>query len=199
MVSTIHIGVNILDSRRIFNLTEIVKIFLGIINRHFVIHLVEKKIVKPFRDAKGRGKSRGYSYLNVLQIGVFIELTKFKLSWEKAAVILSIIEKQYGFLEEVLYVSIIGYVGEKKDDILIYGSSEPKGKQRHVLITGEKEENDLFAVRNIGALLPGEGLIPTIDYFLKNEPIVPEKGMACCYIVNIRNIRNYIDRRIKQI
>lgn len=188
-----------MDRERIFNLTKVVKIFAGSINRHFVIHLVEKKIIKPFRDVKGRGKSRGYSYLNVLQIGIFFELTKFKLSWEKAAVIVAIMEKQYGFLTGVLYIAIIGYVGEKKDDVFIYGSFGHKGKQSHVVIVGEKEENDLFAVRNIGALLPGEGLMPTIDHFLRNEPAEPEKGMTYCYIVNIRNIRNYIDGRIKQV
>ena len=75
-----------MSAERTFTLSDIVKIYN--VRRHFVIHLVEKGIVKPLVDAKGRGKSRRYSYSNALEIGIFLHLNALNISHEQAHSIL---------------------------------------------------------------------------------------------------------------
>lgn len=196
-MSTIYSGVHILDREETFNLTEIVKIFEGHINRHFVIHLVERKIIAPLRDVKGRGKSRKYSYQNLLQIGVFIYLTKFKLSYEKAMTILAAIENEYGLLEDVFYVCVIGFLGHT-EEVYLYGDSEDRTKVRLVAIDDLLSDHiDFSDYKNISPI--EEGFIPIINYLLKKEPEMKDKNFAYCFILNIRNIQRYLDSRIRQI
>lgn len=97
---------------RTFNLTDIVRILD--VKRHFVIHLVETGIIKPLQDVRGRGKSREYSFKNLIEIGIFFHLSRMGLAYETIRMIL---EKFNKFIEScrqpidaLYYISILGYV-----------------------------------------------------------------------------------------
>ena len=92
---------------RIFRLGEIVKIF-GC-KPHIVIHLIELGLIIPFENVKGRGKSRGYSFKNVVEIGIFLLLNKLNISHERIRVILRSIDEYTGFhCENLTFLSVIG-------------------------------------------------------------------------------------------
>ena len=98
-----------LDLQKTYKLSEIIKIFD--IKRHFIIHLVEKKIIKPLVDAKGRGKSRIYSYRNLVEIGIFIYLNKLEVSYNIAKqILLGIKAHDSDRWEWLSYISIIGFI-----------------------------------------------------------------------------------------
>jgi len=58
------------------------------VKQHFIINLVEKRIIIPAERAVGRGKSRTYSYKNMFEILFFKKLTQFQVSYENAKMIL---------------------------------------------------------------------------------------------------------------
>jgi DNA-binding transcriptional MerR regulator len=100
-----------LDLKRTYKLNEITQLFD--IKRHFIIHLVEKGIIEPLVDAKGRGKSRIYSYKNLIEIGIFIYLNKLDLSYEMAGRVISKLKKAIKHysketIETMPYISILG-------------------------------------------------------------------------------------------
>lgn len=165
-----------MDKTKTFKLSEITKIF-GV-KRHFIIHLVEAGIIKPLMDAKGRGKSRKYSYENLIQIGVFIYLNKLKLSYGMAK---SILSHLYGppfggqtAAEMVIYICVIGLAsGEMKVDVCM----------GH--IRGESE--------------PGEYLADRIQWKAHKDKSIRKEDFVYYYILDVHNIRNYIDSMIRKI
>jgi len=180
---------------KIFKPAEVAAIFeFENVNRHFFIHLAETKVIRPMRDSRGRGKSREYSYLNLLEIGIFIYLTKFKVSYEKASMTLSIIKKSFDLLADVLHVVVIGFVGGRAEDIYIRGSGSG-GKVEYARIPGGKDGPgfDMMGM----PIMPT--LIRTIDFYLEKEPKAAAQGFAYCFVLNVRNIRHYVDERIIEI
>jgi len=188
-----------LRENRTFKLNEIVKIFD--INRHFVINLVERRIIKPLQDAKGRGKVRLYSYINVLQIGIFLYLIKFELSYYKARTILSVVQRMFerGTLEGLFYIAIVGFVKEK------FAKIKPMDYERHdprivpVLADYYTGDSELGPYGVYDDISPQEALDRTIQYILKANPDMPKDHFAQYFILNLRNIRNYIDSRIDKL
>ena len=94
-----------------FKLSEITRILR--IKKHFVIHLVEMGIVKPLLDVKGRGKSRVYSYRNLIEIGIFVHLTQSALPYEIVRRVtnkLGDLLKDYPreTIETIPYISVLG-------------------------------------------------------------------------------------------
>lgn len=158
-----------MDTNKTFKLTEIVKIFN--IKRHFVIHLVERDIIKPLLDMKGRGKSRVYSYKNLIEIGIFIYLNKLDLSYEMANRILKIVSE---YLENypkypVPYIKVVG------------------------LLDGEIEISSTTE-SNLHKLLLTHGI------FIDRDKKFVRKGkdvVAYCFILNIGGIISYINSKIE--
>jgi len=179
---------------KIFKPAEVAAIFeFENVNRHFFIHLAERKVIRPMRDSRGRGKSREYSYLNLLEIGIFIYLTRFKVSYEKASMTLSIIKANFDLLGGVLHVVIIGFVGGRAEDIYIRGRSGSGGKVEYARIPGEKDGPDMLGM----PIMPT--IMQTIDFYLEKEPKAAAQGFAYCFVLNVRNIRHYVDERVIQV
>ena len=192
-----------MQKERTFKLNEIVKIF-GI-HRHFVIHLVEKRTIKPLQDAKGRGKVRIYSYVNVLQIGIFLYLIKFDLSYYKASAILRIVKRMFerGTLGGLFYVVVVGFVKEKFGRIEPMNYGYKPGDDRHIVpvlvdyYDGDSSELGPYGVYD--DISPEEALDRTIQYILKANPNMSKDHFAQYFILDIRNIKDHIDSKISKL
>lgn len=171
-----------LGPNRTFKLTDIVKIFD--VKRHFIINLVETGVIKPLIDAKGRGKSRRYSYNNILEIGIFIYLNKLDLSYEMARRVLNKLSEAIKnhpkrTIETVPYIGVFGFLnGKIKIDINIIGS-------RHIDFESFVKES-----------LPGHYLMGHISTMIE-EKKVNIHDFAYYFILDVRNISSYIHSRIE--
>lgn len=166
-----------MDADRTFKLSEITKIFN--VKRHFIIRLVETGIIKPFQDAKGRGKSRAYSYENLIEIGIFIHLNKLDLSHEMASLVLSLARRFGGSFAKdekgVVYICITGFV-----------RGEMKVQASLGFFDGGHEE-------------PGEYLMHVQDAAIKSNQDIKENDFASYFILDVRNIRKYVNSRIHKV
>lgn len=162
-----------LDEKRTFKLNEITKLFD--IKRHFVIHLVEMGIITPLFDVRGRGKSRIYSYKNLLEIGIFIYLTHLRLSYEIARYIL-------GQMSEFLK-------GYSKSDSFVTPYICVLG-----FLDGKSKIHFSFDVRR-DTLSPQDFLSRLIQEEIKNKDI-KLSDFAYYFIIDIKNIRYLIDSKI---
>jgi DNA-binding transcriptional MerR regulator len=155
---------------RTFRLSEIVRLFE--IKRHFVIHLVDSGLIKPFSDAKGRGKARAYSYLNLIEIAVCLQLSKLEVSYSTIKQLLEVIEEQWSKYHHLGfgYILVIGYVDGRQK---VIPKLEPLGSHEYIEDVLEKTLNDLRA----------------------EEPL---RSMAFSYYfgVDIFNLHAFIDERI---
>lgn len=164
-----------LDTNRTFKLTKIVKIFN--VKRHFIINLVETGIIKPLVDAKGRGKSRQYSYNNLLEIGIFIYLNKLDLSYEMARRVLNEISDMLKYhpkekIETIPYISVLGFLNGKID------------------ITASVE---LFP----DVLSPEHFLSNRIADMLRRKKVTSIADFAYYFVLDVRNISSYINSQIE--
>lgn len=155
-----------------FKLSDITKIFN--IKRHFVIHLVETGIIKPFKDAKGRGKSRIYSYKNLIQIGIFIHLNKLELSYEMIRNVLvevdNLMKYHTNSIETFTYICVLGFLN---GEIHMYG------------------RYDLFP----NETLPEEFLSKCVNDHIKEKGI-KKNTFAYYFILDLANIKAYIDSKV---
>jgi len=161
---------------RQFRLSNIMKAFS--LKKNFVLNLVSSGIVKPFKDVKGRGGTRVYSYWNLIQIVLFSYLIKLGISYSQAKSVLEHLEEfimgEMKYFRLILHIIIAGFVdGESKIGVVTY---DP----------GDAVEPS-----------PGITLSGFIDK-LENENLDPKK-ISFFYILNIRSISQYVDERIKDI
>ena len=91
---------------RIFRLNEVVKIF-GC-KPHTIIHLIELGLIVPFENVKGRGKSRGYSFKNIVEIGIFLSLNKLSIAYERIRQILRSFDEFDIHYENFTFLSVVG-------------------------------------------------------------------------------------------
>lgn len=170
---------------RAFKLAEIIKIFD--IKQHFVIHLVETGVIKPLEDARGRGKSRRYSYLNLVEIGIFTQLTKLKISHVAAAQLIEAIRgismSEPRTIKKIPYIHVMG------------------------LLAGEKIITFPLPFSQDRESSPGKSL----DEFIKAELIKTEgdellkqkkrqrTDFSYYFILDVKNIIAYINERIRAL
>jgi len=185
-----------MEEDRVFRLTEIVKIF-GI-NRHLVINLVQRRILKPLKDVRGRGKSRLYSYANLVQLGVFLHLTKLSISYGRASQLLGIIRsmENRGTLKELHYICVVGFTTGEYQEVNVFGDYEEK-------ILPEK------ALSLVIKYFTGGGRDPIKDMEAKITVMAPslseiksgikENWMSYYFVVNVKNIKRYIDSKIREL
>jgi hypothetical protein len=167
--------VYIVHKDRVFKLTEITKIFN--INRHFVIHLVETQVILPLKDIKGRGQSRSYSYVNVLEIGIFIYLKKLDISHDRAGQILAALRPYLpGPINVLSYISIIGFLDETKPQSYIDVDI------RHNLSLEQ------FLKKAI-----------KVNREMKLDRGILGDDFAYYFILDVRNIIRYIDSKITKL
>lgn len=180
MVSTIFEMRLILDWTKTFKLSEITKIFP--VKRHFVIHLVEKKRIKPKVDAKGRGKSRLYSYRNLIEIGIFLYLTKIDMSHDKASEIMKLMVEFY-------FDAPIGYKASEGDFLSTAAVPSFDSFIKYV--------NHLPYFCVLG-LLNGdiESFVPDNKFYDRLSFWFDKSDYAFYYIVDVKNIVSYINARI---
>jgi DNA-binding transcriptional MerR regulator len=157
-------------TERTFKLTEITRIF-GV-KQHFIIHLVETGIIKPLEDVKGRGKSRIYSYTNLVEIGVFTYLNQLHISYDKAKNILGLMHE---YLEvspqNIHYVSVIGFLSRKP-------------------------ETEIYVTLNPKKLSAGEYLTQSIAR-LNKSTFITESDFVYYFVIDVRNIINSINVSIE--
>lgn len=175
MVSIIFMERVILDLQKTYKLSEITRIFD--IKRHFVIHLVEKGIIEPLVDVKGRGKSRLYSYNNLVEIGIFVYLNKLDLSYEMASSILRNISKHIKYhTEEVLetmpYICVLGFLGGGMDITAVAD------------LFPDKLSPEAFLSKMIKDVIGERDDITSVDDF------------AYYFVLDVKNIVSYINYRI---
>ena len=170
---------------RTFKLTEITRIFD--IKQHFVIHLVETGVIKPLEDARGRGKSRHYSYLNLVEIGIFIQLTKLKISHTAAAQLIEAIRGisrgEPKTIEKIPYIHIMGLLNGEKTITFPFPFSQDResspGKSLDEFIKAE--------------LIKIEG-----DELLKQKRL-QRTDFSYYFILDIKNIIAHINERIRAL
>jgi hypothetical protein len=138
--------------------------------------LVEKGIIKPLVDAKGRGKSRIYSYKNLLEIGIFIYLNKLDLSYKMAGRVLSKLGDMIEYhpkeiIETMPYICVLGYLDGEID------------------ITAMVE---LFP----DEFSPEDFLSRRVREEIKSKEDISLADFAYYFIVDVRNITAYINRKI---
>lgn len=164
-----------MNTNKTFKLVDITKLFN--IKRHFVIHLVEKRIIQPLQDARGRGKSRTYSYRNLIEIGIFIYLNKLELSYKIAReILLSIKALESSRLERISYISVIGLING--DYFLSVRSAR-----------GSKAKT----------ISPEECLILDIKGKLSDGKDNKKEGFAYYFIIDVKNIIAFVNERISQV
>ena len=175
MVSIIFTERAILVLQTTYKLSEITRIFD--IKRHFVIHLVEKGIIEPLLDVKGRGKSRLYSYNNLVEIGIFVYLNKLNLSYEMAARVLNNISKHIKYhteetIETMPYICVLGFLGGGMDITAV------------VELFPDKLSPEAFLAKRIKNVIEERDDITRIDDF------------AYYFVLDVKNIVSYINYRI---
>ena len=208
-----------MSEKKIFKLSEVTKILE--INRHFVIHLVEKKVIRPLQDVKGRGKVRKYSYANVLQIGLFLRLTKFDISYGTAAGVLSIVNNMLkrGSFEGLMYVVLIALItknvaGKKyvpEDPYEMNGDNVISGPMMVNLVKDDKGVLSLFfdgdrKVLPLGVYgMPGELIPPekalsqATEIIIKSNSNIKKEDFSCYFILDVQNIKRHIDFKIHNL
>lgn len=174
MVSIIFKERIILDLQTTYKLSEITRIFE--IKRHFVIHLVEKGIIEPLVDVKGRGKSRLYSYNNLVEIGIFIYLNNLNLSYEMATRILNNISKHIKHhteetIETMPYICVLGFLDGGMDITV----TEP------TRFFSDKLSPEAFLSKMIKNAIEERDDITSIDDF------------AYYFVLDVKNIVSYIN------
>ena len=181
---------------RTFKLSELSRIF-GV-NRHLIINLVERGIIRPLEDAIGRGRSRLYSYANVLQIGIFLQLTNLNLSYSRASHLLSIVKSMIAreSFEGLYYICVVGFVGGESQELNIFQSPEKK----------IDPEEALAAIRSWFST-PGIDPIKEVQKQIKVMAPTPvelksaisETSFSYFFLLNVRNIQEEIDSRIASL
>lgn len=208
-----------MSEKKIFKLSEVTKILE--INRHFVIHLVEKKVIRPLQDVKGRGKVRKYSYANVLQIGLFLRLTKFDISYGTAAGVLSIVNNMLkrGSFEGLMYVVLIALITKNvagikyvpEDPYEMNGDNVISGPMMVNLVKDDKGVLSLFfdgdrKVLPLGVYgMPGELIPPekalsqATEIIIKSNSNIKKEDFSCYFILDVQNIKRHIDFKIHNL
>lgn len=161
---------------RQFRLSNILKAFN--LKKNFILNLVSSGIVKPFRDVKGRGGTRVYSYWNLMQIVLFSYLVKLGISYSQAKSVLEHLEEfimgEIKYFRLILHIIIAGFVdGESKIGVVTYNPGDAIDTS------------------------PGITLNGFIDK-LENEHLDP-KRISFFYILSVRSIKQYVDERIKDL
>jgi len=178
MVNSVHHLIDgiVLYKNKTFKLTEITKIFH--VNRHFIIHLVEVGIIKPVVDRRGRGKSRSYSYINLIEIGIFIYLKKLDISYDRARkLLLTLRDYLIEHVDMLSYVSEIGYLS----------GGEPMG-----YIDLDFQADKLTPEDFLKKAITAEMRTPTDKGIKKSD-------FAYYFILDVRNIIAYIDSEISKL
>ena len=187
-----------MDLSKTFKLSEITKIFD--IKRHFVIHLVEKGIIKPLVDVKGRGKSRLYSLKNLIEIGIFIYLTKLDLSYEMASRVLSVLKHLTWIETNDPGSPLMKYVEAHEDQTVATKQVAESAKiVPYISVLGFL--NGKIDISVAIELYPDE---TTPENFLSKriKEVIAEKkvksiaDLAYYFIVDVKNIVSYIYSRI---
>ena len=102
-----------MEKQKVFTMKDLMRIF-GV-KKHFILRIVETGIIQPLKDARGRGRSRIYSWENVLQFGIFIELSKLQIAYDGIRWILGQVKKNLETkrqsIDDLRYISVIEYWG----------------------------------------------------------------------------------------
>jgi DNA-binding transcriptional MerR regulator len=188
---------------RIFKLSELSRIF-GV-NRHLIINLVERGIISPLEDATGRGRSRLYSYANVVQIGIFLQLTKLNLSYSRASHLLSIVKSMIAreSFEGLHYICVVGFVGGESQELNIFESPGKKISPEEALAAVKS----WFSTPGIDPIKEVEKQIKEGEKQIKvmaPTPVelkssIPETSFSSFFLLNVRNIQEEIDSRIANL
>ena len=168
--------------KRTFKLSEVSKIFN--IKRHFVIRLVETGVIKPFEDIRGRGKSRQYSYENLIEIGIFLHLNRLKISHAMAASIVQYFRDNWGgfqldealkdILESISYISVFGFLN---------GETQTLAKI------------DLYPPR----VTPEEAIRFLVKSTIEEGRGINKQSFAYYFLVDVKNIVDYVNKRIETL
>lgn len=158
---------------RTFKLNEIVKIFD--VKQHFVINLVQTGIIKPLKNARGRGKSRHYSYVNLIEIGVFIHLNQLNLSYAMATRILNSLHDIWEVDPKTIsYICVLGFLN---------GELYPLAR------------TNLFPDK----ISPEEAVKFLIKSAMEEKKGVNQADFSYYFIIDVKNIVNYINKRISAL
>jgi hypothetical protein len=160
-----------------FRLSEIVQNFK--IKKSFILNLVNLGIIKPFRDVKGRGRVRGYSFWNVMQVLLFASLAQMEVSYSAAKDILESLEVSLiddaDFIRLISTLQIIGFMdGRKLIRIDFFDPTEEKAATP-------------------SGVAPPCSAYELAEYNLKAELI------TFMYLLDVRNVRLYAQDRLKNL
>jgi len=181
-----------MENERSFRLKEIVKIF-GI-SRHLVINLVQRRILKPLKDARGRGSSRLYSYSNLVQLGVFLHLTKLNISYGRASQLLSIIKSMEGrgSLEGLHYIGVVGFTTGESQEVNVFRDYTPEEALSATI--------KFFTIPTTDAISRTEHNVPVMAPSpIEIKTSIKKDRMSYYFLVDVKNIKKYIDSKIQEL
>ncbi len=166
------------------------------INRHFILHLVDTGIIKPVYDVRGRGKVRLYSYVNLIEIGLFIQLTKLNLSHNKISILLDMARgmAEAGSLEAVVYLGVIARTDGTSFGICVYGEFEilPEDALKTI--------RTYFSSRGTWVTRKGRPLkLIALPLTEVTPGFINKEEYSYLFLVSVRNIKRDIDSKIAEL
>lgn len=145
----------------------------------------ERALIQPLQDAAGRGSSREYSYINLIEIGIISELYRYGLPFSTIKILMNNERMKRIFRD-------------KTWDTVFWISNGVTGGATKLEPSVRFARVDDF-LKNGGAMTMGTG-----DYSLKEKSSdMGRKGKtlthfnASAIIINISALKNYVDSRLK--
>lgn len=148
------------------------------IKKNFLISIVEKGVITPFQDAKGRGNRRLYSFRNVVEVGLFVYLTKLPLPHSMAARILQDIRE---YVDTTLSFEGLSYVlitGRLSGEVDMWGEPRSLNKERD---------------------RPGAFLTQYLDAEARMRPDVSHSDYCFYYIFDVANVIEFVKKRVRDL
>ena len=200
-----------------FTHKDVLRIFPGIKART-LISWMERRLIVPFTSASGRGSSRIYSYLNLIEIGIVSEFLKHGIP--------------FSVIEEVMTSPAVKKLKEEKDfDVVIFHHRQTPTDISSTQDRVRLENHQVFSDRSPsgqGSVSPGgvsgsitiktsEASLPLkghlrirlantttcvkIDDFLKDGGRLlfggEELDITSILVVNVRGIKTLVDRQLR--
>lgn len=155
-----------------FTHSDVLKIFPWLKART-IISWAERELIRPVLDASGRGSSRVYSYVNIMEIGIVSELL------------------HYG----IPFLLIQATMRHKGIQAIL------KNKRWNSIIWIDRElfrEN--LPMDKTASFSSRYGVVPVEEFVRKGgKLIMRSRDVTSAIVININSLKGFIDVRIRQI